>query len=79
MKRFKRAKFLAPEDRIFAYADGVPSESIVFSTGTMPGERGKPRKAQHMATGNLATGVHVIFQDGSEALLHPDEQIEVLS
>lgn len=94
MGRFKQAKALAPGDRIRVSVAVEPrndaeakSEHVsyqwqiatIFNVGETTDERGKPVKAQHMDTGNVAKGVFLIFEDGGEALLHPEERIEVLA
>lgn len=74
---FKRAKQLEPGDTIRVQQDGKWTSGTVFNVGQTFDERGKPVKVQHMGTGNVQKGVFIIFDDGGEALAHPDEQIEV--
>lgn len=74
---FKRAKALQPGDRIRVQSDGKWETATIFNVGETVDDRNRPVKAQHMGTGNVAKGVFLIFEDGGEALLHPDEQVEV--
>jgi hypothetical protein len=69
----KKASQLESGDRMKVHSHGLPSiGKVVLAFRSTD-------KVQHMGTGNITRGIHVVFDDAAESLLHPDELVEIVA
>lgn len=71
----KKASQLESGDRMKVHSHGLPSIGTVVLAFR---STDKADKVQHMGTGNVTRGIHVVYDDAAESLLHPDELVEIV-
>lgn len=71
----KKASQLESGDKMRVWSDGKPGIGVVVLAFR---STDKADKAQHMGTGNVSRGIHVVYDDAAESLLHPDELVEIV-